>query len=125
MNTQNTVNLINEVSRSCVAYFPINNSFIPLLIINQTMSFYLNRGELSLKSLYANINSSELGARNHITRLERKNWVSVEPSLLDKRVKVVKPTEKLIRSFELVADALTVVDVSECCDCPLKSERGR
>lgn len=118
MKTKTVVNLINEVNQKCASCFPINNSLIPLFILNKTMDYHLNEKILSLKNLYSEISSSELGARNHITRLERKEWLSIEKSLIDTRVKVIKPTKKLIDTYEQLTDGFVPLGLVLCNQCP-------
>ena len=122
MKTKFTVDLIHGVSHECSMHLPINNSLIPLLILNQTMSHHLSEQELSLKKLYTTLGTSELGARNHITKLAQQNWLIIEKSTEDTRVKLVRPTQKLIDTFEHLSGELDPTTLKVCDDCPhLKS----
>ena len=118
MKIKTTVDLIDAVSDGCSACLPINNSLIPLLILNQTMTHFISEKDLSLKNLYTSINSSELGARNHVTRLEKNSWVAIEKSSADTRVKLIKPTKKLLDTYEQLSLNLTSGTQKFCIDCP-------
>jgi len=113
-----TVDFIDAVSDRCSTCLPINNSFIPLQILNQTMIHHLNDQDLSLKNLYVAIKSSDLGARNHISRLEKNRWLTIEKSTLDKRAKLIKPTKKLLDTYELMSHSFTPTVYKFCKDCP-------
>jgi len=118
MKIETTVDFIDAVSDECTACLPINNSLIPLLILNQTMTHHLRDKDLSLKNLYTAIRSSELGARNHLSRLEKNSWLAIEKSKIDTRVKLIKPTKKLLDTYEQLSLSFIPTAQKFCADCP-------
>lgn len=91
--------LITELN-SAFEYLPIENSTIAYEIILVTMKFYVDQKELSLKQLFFNNNFTEMGARYHLDRLVKNDWLILDKSENDRRVKIVKPTQNLVNSFK-------------------------
>jgi DNA-binding MarR family transcriptional regulator len=124
MKTKTAVDLIHTVNDECSACLPINNSLIPLLILNQAMNHHLSNKDLPLKNLYAAIRSSELGARNHLSRLEKNSWLAIEKSSTDTRVKLIKPTKKLLDTYEHISNTLSASAERLCFDCPRLKDKS-
>jgi len=99
MNSDEIKQLLKELHGS-FQYLPIESSTIAYEIILISMLFYSNREELSLKTLFANGNFTEMGARYHLNRLVKDQWLGITQSDGDLRVKFVNPTSKLIQSYE-------------------------
>jgi DNA-binding MarR family transcriptional regulator len=99
MNSTEINQLLHELHGS-LAHLPIQNS-IAYEIILIAMLFHLRNEELSLKSLFTNVKSTEMGARYHLNRLTKDGWLDLKQSENDLRVKFVYPTAKLIQHYEL------------------------
>lgn len=98
MNSIEINQLLKELHGS-LAHLPISNS-IAYEIILISMLFYLNKKDLSLKTLFANSKSTEMGVRHHLNRLIKDEWLEMRQSENDLRVKLVYPTTKLIQQYE-------------------------
>ena len=98
--------IIEELFEQCDTHFPINNSTIPLLILIKTIRYELNGDPLSLKSMCAELNASDLCTRLHITKLEKNGWLALKTSSTDKRVKLILSTPKLMATFSRLVDGL-------------------
>lgn len=106
MQTKATVIFADEISKLLSSRLPINNSVIPLSIILKTMRYHLEDDELSFKKLYSEVKSSEIGARIHVSRLVNTNWIQIEKSTYDFRVKVIKPTTKMLETFKQLSNEI-------------------
>lgn len=106
MQTKATVIFADEISKLLNSRLPINNSVIPLSIILKTMRYHLEDKELSFKKLYSEVKSSEIGARIHVSRLVNTNWIQIEKSTNDFRVKVIKPTAKMLDTFNSLSNEI-------------------
>jgi hypothetical protein len=106
MQTKATVIFADEITKLLNSRLPINNSVIPLSIILKTMRYHLDDDELSFKKLYSEVKSSEIGARIHVSRLVNTNWIQIEKSTNDFRVKVIKPTEKMLDTFNSLSNEI-------------------
>lgn len=118
MNIENAVDFIHTIGDQCSACLPVNNSLIPLLILNETMAHHLQDKDLPLKNLYTVIRSSELGARNHLSRLEKNSWLAIEKSKIDTRVKLIKPTKKLLDTYQQLSLSFIPTAQKLCANCP-------
>lgn len=106
MSNLKIINFINDLIKSCNDDFPINNSIEILKILNYVMVFYISDRPLSLKVLYTELNVSELCARKNIRRLEQNRWLFLKTDDFDTRVKLIKPTDKLISQYHLFCKSL-------------------
>lgn len=106
MQTKETVFFADDLNNLLTARLPINNSIIPLSIILKTMRYHLESNELSLKKLYSEVKSSELGTRIHISKLIKNNWISINTCSKDSRVKIIKPTAKMLDTFNALSNEL-------------------
>lgn len=98
MNSIEINQLLKELHGS-LAHLPISNS-IAYEIILISMLFHLNKKELSLKSLFTNSKSTEMGVRHHLNRLIKDEWLEISQSENDLRVKLIHPTTQLIQQYE-------------------------
>ncbi|NBO10200.1 MAG: hypothetical protein EBV25_01240 [Methylophilaceae bacterium] len=96
--------IIEQLYERCETKFPLNNSSIPLLILAKTIRHESNGTELPLKVLCAELKSSDLCTRTHVKKLEQRNWVKINKSKTDGRMKIVKSTPKLINAFQGLSD---------------------
>ena len=86
-------------------HLPIDNSLIPFDLLFKVGLAHATCEQLSVKSLFSNLPHSEMGMRYHFTRLLERGWLEVLPSPVDRRSKVVQPTEKLLnRLVELESE---------------------
>ncbi len=106
MQTKETVFFADDLNNLLTTRLPINNSIIPLAIILKTMRYHLESNELSLKKLYSEVKSSELGTRIHISKLIKNNWISINTCSKDSRVKIIKPTAKMLDTFNTLSNEL-------------------
>ncbi len=106
MQTKETVFFADDLNNLLTTRLPINNSIIPLSIILKTMRYHLESNELSLKKLYSEVKSSELGTRIHISKLIKNNWISINTCSKDSRVKIIKPTAKMLDTFNALSNEL-------------------
>lgn len=79
---------------------PINNSFIRYDLLNIVILYELQGKQLSIKKLYSSIKYSDIGIRNHLIHLVENDWLKIEGSVDDKRVKIIHATEKLWKKYE-------------------------
>lgn len=107
--SKKTVIFVDELNGYLVEKLRIDNSIIPLIIILKTIRYHLENRDLSFKSLYAEVKSSDLGTRIHITKLANKNWIQIEKSETDSRVKLIKPSIKMLDTFNAIPKRLRVI----------------
>lgn len=62
---------------------------------------YFETGEVSIKSLLSNSLISDRAVRIKIREFEKMGYVESELNSYDKRLKVLRPTEKLLQSIEI------------------------
>lgn len=98
---------IEKLFEQCDAHFPLNNSTIPLLILIKTIRYELSGEALPLKVMCAELNSSDLCTRLHITKLEKGGWLEVKTSHADGRVKLIKSTSRLMGAYAQLAGKLS------------------
>jgi DNA-binding MarR family transcriptional regulator len=97
---KNLSKLIEDLYEMCDNSLPLNNSFIPLLILAKTIRHEATGSDLTLKKLCAELKSSDLCTRTHVSKLEKKEWLKLVDSTKDRRVKIVKSTPKLEATFQ-------------------------
>jgi hypothetical protein len=107
MNISDKTCLQNSIQRhlqtldASLDLLPIETSLIAYELILMVMLHFSLEKDLPLKIIFANKNFTEMGARYHLTRLIKNGWLKSERSSDDLRVKVTKPTSKLISTFEI------------------------
>jgi len=69
---------------------------LAFLIIVKCLKHHFNQESLNIKNLYLQLEYSELAVRKQILRLKKMGWLEVECSHLDKRVKYLFASKKLI-----------------------------
>lgn len=94
------INFMNELIGKYNDLFPINNSLEMMKVLNLVMEYHIRNEPLSLKILYTELKISDLCARSNLKRMETNGWLIIEKLKNDSRVRVVKPTDKLIYSYK-------------------------
>ena len=84
---------------------PIQNSLIALDILNSVAIAHFSGLKLSVKGLMASLPHSPAGLRYHYARLLEEGWILTHQDAGDARIRWVKPTERLLASFEKVLAA--------------------
>jgi hypothetical protein len=97
---RNTVEQLIHTLNLSFELLPTDSSTIAYEIILICMQHHNEGKELPLKVIFLNKNFTEMGARSHLSRLEKSNWIEIVRSTQDLRVKVLKPTIRLINAFE-------------------------
>ena len=72
--------------------FPLNNSYIASDILF-TVIF---RDKLQIKDLFLSLPHSYTAVRLHYNRLLVDGWLELEGNLIDRRIKYIRPSRKLI-----------------------------
>ena len=103
---ENLAKLIEDLFEQCDSHLPISNSLIPLRILAKTIHREAKDEDLTLKMLCRELKSSDLCTRTHINKLEKHDWLKLEHSNSDARVKMVKSTPKLVETFKKISDEL-------------------
>lgn len=81
-------------------HLPLQNSLIPLDILNTVMSAHLGGRELPVKSLMSQLPYSLAGLRFHYARLLDAGWIENRPSERDARIRLVIPSDRLLACYE-------------------------
>ena len=100
MNELKLIKLIDELVRKYDDEFPINNSLEMMKVLNHVMIYHIEKQSLSLKVLYTELKVSELCARSNLKRMETNGWLTIEKLKNDSRVRIIKPTNKLVYSYK-------------------------
>lgn len=106
MPPSQTAIIADELNTLLIEKFPLDNSLIPLSIILKTIRSHFEDRDLSLKQLYSELKSSEIGTRIHIEKLANTNWLKIEKSTNDHRVKLIKPTTKMLDTFNSLSNEI-------------------
>lgn len=117
MSDLKIIYFMNDLVKKCNDEFPINNSIEVLKILNYAMCFHILDKPLSLKVLYTELNVSELCARSNIRRLEENKWLSLITNNSDTRVRLIKPTDKLISQYQSFCESVLISKehLKDCC----------
>lgn len=101
------VNALIEIRKHTTALLPIGHSFIPLDILLTVIRGDADGKDLTVKGLFTALSYSDMGIRYHFRTLIKSGWIELHNSDKDTRIKHVKPTEKLIKRFNLLSQQLT------------------
>ncbi len=63
---------------------------------------HMKSEELSVKALFNSLPYSDMGIRHHLRQLKMDAWLEIHPSMVDKRRKMVVPSEKLLTRLSVV-----------------------
>lgn len=96
---KNNVLRLIKVLNSAFDHLPIETSLIAYEVILIAMKFHVENEELPLKVIFSNKNFTEMGARYHLNRLIKNGWLDSERSQSDLRVRIIRPTKKLICAY--------------------------
>jgi hypothetical protein len=94
------------IRKQSINYLPIGHSFIPYDILITVVDSHTNNKELTVKALFASLPYSDMGLRYHFRKLLNDGWIELQPMNGDKRVKQIKPSEKLSNQFELFLNSI-------------------
>jgi len=97
---------------------PIGNSLLPLDILVVVMMECGDKETLTVKRLFATLPYSSTGVRYHFERLLNDGWLEFDDGINDKRIKIVKPSPKLIDTFERLSGEVHRITLNACDDCP-------
>ncbi len=100
MNELKIITGMNELVGKYNEFFPINNSIEMMKILNLVMEYHIKKQPLSFKILYTQLKISDLCARGNIKRMENKGWLRIDTLKTDNRVRIIRPTSKLISSYK-------------------------
>lgn len=109
MNKQQQVSFVAALTlirKQSAAHLPIGHSFIPYDILITVVESHTNNEELTVKALFASLPYSDMGMRYHFRKLLNDGWIELQPMNRDKRVKQIKPTEKLSNQFGLFLNSI-------------------
>jgi len=109
VNKQQQVSFVAALTlirKQSAAHLPIGHSFIPYDILITVVESHTNNEELTVKALFASLPYSDMGMRYHFRKLLNDGWIELQPMNGDKRVKQIKPTEKLSNQFELFLNSI-------------------
>ncbi len=102
--------LMVQVRRSVLYNLPVGNSSIPFDLVLLLFSNHARGGApMSIKTLFGSLPYSDMGMRYHLNALLSEGWISIERGPRDNRLRLVRPTEKLIERFESVVHELAQV----------------
>lgn len=116
------VNSLLDLRERISEKLPIGNSLLALDILVVVMKSDGGGELLTVKRLFATLPYSSTGVRYHFERLLNDGWLEFDHDANDRRIKVVKPSHKLIDTFENLSEELDSLASKACEDCPnLKS----
>ena len=95
------------IRKQSAAHLPIGHSFIPYDILVTALDSFTSGKGLTVKALFATLPYSDMGLRYHFRKLVGSGWIELHAVNGDARVKQVKPTDKLLKHFELLSNSLT------------------
>lgn len=110
MKNSVSLELLLKIRTESSVHLPIDHSFIPYDILLSVATASTNNRHHSVKSLFAELPYSEMGLRYHFRRLVAKDWIQIELSSEDSRIRLVKPTEKCLNQIDLMISRLNSSD---------------
>lgn len=93
-------------------HLPIGYSFIPFNLLVEVLRAEHENSNITVKVLFANLPYSVMGIRYHYNRLIDDGFIALVSSLLDARVKYVRPTDKLKLQFEALTSTMDMALMS-------------
>ena len=87
----------------CIDNLPIENSLIAYDLILLLSIHNYSQGQITVKQLFASVPYSYTAVRSHYLRLLEDGWIELHPDHKDKRIKYVRPTQKLVKMMNLYA----------------------
>jgi hypothetical protein len=83
---------------------PFGGSSISEDITFKVLDAYFEGAELSVKILFAELPYSVMGTRHHFDKLIKANWIECRKSDKDARVRLVFPSNNLLKAIDLLSD---------------------
>lgn len=100
------ISLLASIRQQSNVHLPIGHSFIPYDILLAVIEGSHKNEELTVKALFTSLPYSDMGLRHHFKRLIENGWIELHATNNDKRVKQVKPTEKLTNRFTSLSNSI-------------------
>lgn len=97
---------MQEARQKLLLHIPICASLISEKIIFKVLDCHLKNEALNVKVIFADLNTSTMGIRYHFNKLIDEDWISLNKTLKDKRIKLVLPSEKLLIQINVLTDDL-------------------
>jgi hypothetical protein len=95
-----------KVREVTAEHLPISHSIIPYQILLVVMYYHIRNDELSVKQLFNSGAFSEMGNRYHFKKLIQSDWIILKEHPKDFRLKLIKPSEKLMLAFANISEQL-------------------
>ena len=100
------VYLLEAIRKNISSLLPIGHSLIPFDILLTVVKGNAEGEDLTVKALFTELPYSDMGIRYHFRTLIKNGWIELHNGDKDTRIRRVKPTEKLIKRFTLLAEQL-------------------
>jgi len=84
----------------------IGTSIIPYDILLVVYDNSLNKNKLTVKALFASLPYSVMGMRYHFNTLIKSGWIELQYTNADARIKLVKPSGKLLYQMDIFLEEL-------------------
>lgn len=94
------------IRKNTSSLLPIGHSFIPFDILVAVVRGNAEVEDLTVKALFTALPYSDMGIRYHFRTLIKNGWIELHNGDKDTRIRLVKPTEKLIKRFALLTQQL-------------------
>lgn len=94
------IELLYQIPIKARKHLNLDASIIPYCIILTIMRATAKGESLSIKSLFLELPYSVMGVRYHFNRLVDCGWIELIDSDFDKRLKMVCPSEKLVKRIQ-------------------------
>lgn len=99
LEVKHVVGNLYIINNKLIQHLPLNNSLIPYFIMINVMHYFLEDKALSMKVLSNELTCSHNGTKKQLQVLIKDKWLTVINSQTDKRVKLIRPSKKLITKF--------------------------
>jgi len=100
--------LLMKIREATADHLPISHSIIPYQILLVVMYSHIRNDELSVKQLFNSGAFSEMGNRYHFKKLIESEWIILKDHPKDFRLKLIKPSEKLMMAFVNISEQLSL-----------------
>jgi len=98
-NHEVTVQAIINLRESLEKYLPIQNSLIAYDMILLLCIHNYSRGNITVKQFFNSLPHSATAIRYHYKRFIKDGWIENYMDPKDKRIKHIRPTQKLIEAI--------------------------
>lgn len=96
------LDVVRELRRKFLLHLPVCSSATTEKIIYNVLTSYMKNESLNVKVIFANLNTSPMGARYHFNKLIAEEWIILKKSLEDKRTRHVLPSKKLLTRLDIL-----------------------